>query len=119
LLTVLGILLSIYGLRDQKEFSIELADHLEETNQRLEQIESSLRDVPEDEASENYVVVRRVNLRTGPSTDFPVLRALEANTLVSVVETSGGWLRVDAFDFVEFKVHAGWVYKRYLQPLEP
>ena len=62
-------------------------------------------------------MTRRVRLRSGPSTEFPVRRVLEPNTIVAVLETDGSWLLVDAFDFVEFDVYNGWVYKRYLRKL--
>jgi SH3-like domain-containing protein len=54
----------------------------------------------------------KVNVRSAPSKNGPILRQLSNQTLVSVVEINGDWARVrDGDTGKDF----GWVYKTFLK----
>lgn len=53
--------------------------------------------IPPPARADPHVVIARngLNLRAGPSTDFPVDRTLPAGTLISVISRQDGWAQVD------------------------
>src|ERR1700743_2971516 len=57
------------------------------------------------------VTVSNVNLREGPSTDYPVITTLPANTAVEIEGCAQGWCKVD------YAGAAGWMSEDFLQGL--
>ena len=57
------------------------------------------------------VTTSNVNLREGPSTDYPVITTLPGNTAVEVEGCARGWCKVD------YAGAAGWMSEDYLQGL--
>ncbi len=55
----------------------------------------------------------RLNLRTGPGTEFRILEALKTGDAVELVERAEGWTRVRHGE------HEGWIPEGYLQPTAP
>ncbi len=63
-----------------------------------------------------------LNLRAGPGNDFPILKTVPANTIVTGIGRDGGWIKVD----LEENGHAdGFMFEHFLQavsgglPLDP
>ena len=57
------------------------------------------------------VTTSNVNLREGPSTDYPVIMTLPASAAVKVEGCAQGWCKVD------YSGAAGWISEDYLQGL--
>ena len=57
------------------------------------------------------VTTSNVNLRQGPSTDYPVITTLPGNTAVEIEGCAQGWCKVD------YAGAAGWMSEDYLQGL--
>ena len=86
--------------------------------EKLTRIETKLpQDRTDGESFEDFMVVTDiVNLRVGPSKDYPVLRKLLPNNIVRPIERRNSWIRVEALVFTEGLTEEGGVYKRYLRP---
>jgi Bacterial SH3 domain len=57
------------------------------------------------------VTISNVNLREGPSTDYPIIATLPANTAVEVEGCASDWCKVD------YAGSSGWMAEDYLQGL--
>lgn len=51
-----------------------------------------------------------LNMRTGPSTDYPVIKSLSHGTHVTKIKRHGGWVKIHLASG-----HAGWVSGQYLK----
>ena len=51
-----------------------------------------------------------LNLRTGPGSDFAILRRMDHGSLVDILETKGNWSRV----YHQLSGAQGWAYRKYL-----
>lgn len=60
-----------------------------------------------------FVNVSSLALREGPTTSAPQVATLYFNDQVALLDTSGGWGRVQVVD----RGLTGWAYMRYLQPV--
>lgn len=83
------------------------------------QPESTLADLPEEEATdepalETISVRTAVNMREGPSTANPTLFVLQPDETVAILERDGGWARVRRSSGA-----TGWVYASYLGEAPP
>jgi uncharacterized protein (TIGR02594 family) len=68
------------------------------------------------------IAASSLNLRAGPGNDFPILKTVPANTIVTGIGRDGGWIKVD----LEGDGHAdGFMFEHFLQavsgglPLDP
>lgn len=62
-----------------------------------------------------FFVNRRVNLRDRPNTkNSIVLRVLEVNALVTLINKKDGWMYIKYSDYVDNLEQYGWVYEKYL-----
>ena len=68
-----------------------------------------------------YVVAvkDRLRLRSEPSLKAPVLAFLLPNTLVEEIEQHESWSLVEFTDHTDGSVKRGWVYRDYLQAIQP
>ena len=64
-------------------------------------------------------VTDRLRLRGEPSLEAPVLAFLLPNTLVEEIEQHESWSLVEFFDYKDRSVKKGWVYRDYLQAIQP
>ena len=86
---------------------------------RIEGLEAQVEGMAaRDEGRQLYTVTRSVPLRSGPSSQQKVLCRLAPNIVVEVVEEQDKWLLVEYFDFGAAEVRQGWVFKRFLVPLD-
>lgn len=54
------------------------------------------------------VKVRKLNIRAGPGTDFPILRAVKRGEKLPILKIENGWAKIDMEP-------AGWVMVRYIK----
>ena len=64
-------------------------------------------------------VTDRLRLRGEPSLEAPVLAFLLPNTLVEEIEQHESWSLVEFSDHADGSVKKGWVYRDYLQAIQP
>lgn len=55
-----------------------------------------------------------LNLRTGPGSNFQILRPMDHGSIVEILETQGNWSRV----LHEESGAMGWAYRKYLLPFD-
>ncbi len=74
----------------------------------------------EHDDSTYYVVVRFVNLRDKPTTTkSKILEVLYPNLKVKLIERKGEWICIEYYDYVNDSFKRGWVFKKYLNILNP
>ena len=66
------------------------------------------------EVSSLKIVATNLRLRSGPGTEFDVLRLLPPNLTVSVLSEDKDWALIEFFDFIEGKPVKGWAAKKFL-----
>jgi uncharacterized protein YraI len=75
----------------------------------------------------NYVTVNSLNVRSGPSTDYPVIGSLSyAKFVTTIGDNSNGWVKIQYTDYNDFdsnsflsKTKYGYVYGAYLSGSNP
>lgn len=66
-----------------------------------------------------YYLSRDLHLREGPAVSAASLSVLPKNSVYEVVGLDQGWAQIRAFDWTADSTIVGWVYARYVHPLEP
>jgi KaiC/GvpD/RAD55 family RecA-like ATPase len=85
---------------------------------KIDNVKNAIESVVSIYKSENenlFFVNRRVNLREKPNTkNSTVLRILEVNALVTLINKKDGWVYVKYSDYSNNLEQYGWVYEKYL-----
>ena len=92
---------------------------LNEANNRLEKIETSVSDDDIIEADEIYYVVQKtVSVKNHPDYKSLTIDYLSPNTKVHLLKSKHKWIYIEYIDYLEVIPRYGWVSKKYLKRLE-
>ena len=99
------------------DFMQRKSDQARRTNLELMQRLQSTK-VNEAAARKLFATTSFVNLRLGPSLTDGIIKTLNPNSLVELVEQRGGWLKVDAKNYATGDSKIGWAFFENLKPIQ-